>query len=57
MPSNSISIDLVNELGVPIAGPSANRFGHVSPTRAEHVYQDFKNQDEAHVYILDGGPC
>jgi len=36
-----------------VAGPSANRFGRISPTRAEHVMADF---GEA-VPVLDGGPC
>ncbi|MEN9317189.1 MAG: Threonylcarbamoyl-AMP synthase [Pseudomonadota bacterium] len=37
-----------------IAAPSANRFGRVSPTRAEHVWQDL---GDAAGLILDGGPC
>ena len=36
-----------------IAGPSANRFGRVSPTRATHVEQEFG----AALAVLDGGPC
>jgi L-threonylcarbamoyladenylate synthase len=36
-----------------IAAPSANRFGHVSPTTAEHVRAEFGDA----VPILDGGPC
>ena len=36
-----------------IAGPSANRFGRVSPTRAAHVEQEFG----AALAVLDGGPC
>ena len=36
-----------------IAAPSANRFGHVSPTTAEHVREEFG----AALFILDGGPC
>ena len=36
-----------------IAGPSANRFGRVSPTRAAHVEQEFG----ATLAVLDGGPC
>ncbi|MDR2852392.1 MAG: threonylcarbamoyl-AMP synthase [Burkholderiaceae bacterium] len=40
--------------GVPgIAGPSANRFGRVSPTTAEHVRREFDDQ----LLILDGGAC
>ena len=36
-----------------IAGPSANRFGRVSPTRAAHVEQEFGMA----LAVLDGGPC
>lgn len=39
---------------VGLAAPSANRFGSVSPTRAEHVHADLSGQD---VGVLDGGPC
>jgi L-threonylcarbamoyladenylate synthase len=36
-----------------VAAPSANRFGHVSPTTAEHVREEFGPG----LFILDGGPC
>lgn len=36
-----------------VAGPSANRFGHVSPTTAQHVRDEFG----ASVHVLDGGPA
>ncbi|MCG5072889.1 L-threonylcarbamoyladenylate synthase [Paraburkholderia tagetis] len=36
-----------------VAAPSANRFGHVSPTTAQHVREEFG----ATVHVLDGGPC
>lgn len=36
-----------------LAAPSANRFGQVSPTTAEHVRREFG----AHLAVLDGGPC
>ena len=40
--------------GVPgVAAPSANRFGRVSPTRADHVREEFGDT----VQVLDGGPC
>jgi L-threonylcarbamoyladenylate synthase len=40
--------------GVPgLAAPSANRFGHVSPTRADHVTAEFGPA----LWVLDGGPC
>lgn len=41
-----------------IAGPSANKFGHVSPTTAEHVREEFGDDAASPLaYILDGGPC
>lgn len=36
-----------------VAGPSANRFGRVSPTTAQHVHQEFGDS----LLVLDGGPC
>jgi len=44
----------LKEANVPIAAPSANKFGHVSPTTANHVYNDFKDDD---ISIVDGGQC
>lgn len=42
------------ELGVPgVAGPSANRFGRVSPTTAQHVYDEFGDG----LLVIDGGAC
>ena len=41
MPNNEIALELLRTYGKPIAAPSANKFGHVSPTKAEHVYKDF----------------
>ena len=38
-----------------VAAPSANRFGRVSPTTAEHVHSEFADMPE--LLILDGGPC
>jgi len=38
-----------------VAAPSANRFGHVSPTRASHVRSEFPDQPESELMILDGG--
>ena len=40
---------------MPVAAPSANKFGHVSPTKAEHVYKDFHKDTD--VLIIDGGEC
>lgn len=55
MPNHEIALDLLRESGVPIAAPSANKFGHVSPTKAEHVYNDFYKDSE--MFIIDGGSC
>ncbi|MBI5927526.1 MAG: threonylcarbamoyl-AMP synthase [Aquabacterium sp.] len=42
-----------------VAAPSANRFGRISPTRAEHVVEEFKDQGAGldEVWVLEGGPC
>jgi len=49
-PRHPISIALINAANVPIAAPSANKFGHVSPTRPSHVWHDLQNED---VWILE----
>ena len=51
MPNNSIALELISKSKCPIAAPSANKFGRISPTTAEHVRKQLKNVD----YILDGG--
>ncbi len=53
VPSHPVAQALLCEAGVPIAAPSANRFGHVSPTTAQHVLEDLGGR--IHL-ILDGGP-
>ena len=55
MPNNEIALDLIRTSGLPVAAPSANKFGHVSPTKAEHVYDDFHKDSE--VFIINGGSC
>ena len=55
MPSSEIALELLKVSGLPIAAPSANKFGHVSPSKAEHVYNDFYLDSD--VTILDGGAC
>lgn len=54
MPDNGIALALIEETGVPVAAPSANLSGRPSPTRAEHVLDDFAGLVEL---VLDGGPC
>ncbi|HEY4112775.1 MAG TPA: L-threonylcarbamoyladenylate synthase [Rhizomicrobium sp.] len=51
-PANGTARKLLAAAGMPLAAPSANRSGHVSPTRAEHVAEDFRDRIDL---ILDGG--
>lgn len=51
-PAHPLTQKLISKVG-PLAAPSANRFGKTSPTRAQHVREEFNNE----VYVLDGGPC
>jgi L-threonylcarbamoyladenylate synthase len=53
MPSHPVAIELIRRAGVPVAAPSANRFGHISPTTARHVLDDLDGRIDA---ILDAGP-
>jgi L-threonylcarbamoyladenylate synthase len=53
-PDHSLTRQLLKELPFPLAAPSANPFGYVSPTRAEHVNEQLGDKIG---YILDGGPC
>lgn len=53
-PDHVLSRQLLRELPFPLAAPSANPFGYVSPTRAEHVNEQLGSRIQ---YILDGGPC
>jgi L-threonylcarbamoyladenylate synthase len=45
--------EIIRALGKPLAAPSANRFGRISPTNAQHVLDDLKDQIPL---IIDGGP-
>ena len=54
VPRHPLALQLLRAFGGPIAAPSANRFGAVSPTTADHVQADL---GDAVDYILDGGPC
>lgn len=53
-PAHPVARALLAAFGGGIAAPSANRFGHVSPTTARHVVDDL---GDAVDLILDGGPC
>ncbi len=52
MPKHPVALELIRKAGVPIAAPSANRFGHTSPTTAQHVLDDLDGRIAA---VLDGG--
>ena len=51
MPDNEIALKLIRKANCPIAAPSANKFGQLSPVCAEHVKKQLPNID----FILDGG--
>jgi L-threonylcarbamoyladenylate synthase len=54
VPAHPIAHALLVEVGRPIAAPSANRSGHVSPVSADHVIEDLGDKIDL---VLDGGPC
>ena len=54
MPRHPITRELLLSLEFPLVAPSANPFGYVSPTTAQHVMQQLGDQVD---YTLDGGPC
>ncbi len=53
VPAHPAAQRLLSAFGKPVAAPSANRSGHVSPTTAEHVMADLAGRVD---FILDGGP-
>ena len=53
MPAHPVAHALIAAAGIPIAAPSANRFGHTSPTTAQHVLEDLDLRIDA---VLDSGP-
>jgi len=58
VPAHAMALALIERSGVGLAAPSANRFGAVSPTTAEHVLLDLGDRlDPRRDVILDGGPC
>jgi L-threonylcarbamoyladenylate synthase len=54
IPAPAATLELLRRANVPVAAPSANLFGHVSPTTAQHVAEQLGQRVD---YILDGGPC
>ena len=53
-PDHAVLQELLRQLEFPVAAPSANPFGYISPTTAEHVDMQLGSKID---YILDGGPC
>ena len=52
-PAHPVALAFLRACGTGVAGPSANRFGRVSPTTALHVAQELGSD----LLVLDGGPC
>lgn len=53
-PNHELTRELLKSLSFPLAAPSANPFGYVSPTKPEHVNEQLGDKID---YILDGGEC
>ncbi|MEM6801372.1 MAG: L-threonylcarbamoyladenylate synthase [Bacteroidota bacterium] len=53
IPNHSLSLELLSAIEFPLAAPSANPFGYISPTMASHVQEQLGSKIS---YILDGGP-
>jgi len=54
VPNHPVTLELLKQLPFPLAAPSANPFGSISPTKPEHVERYFKNDIQQ---VLDGGSC
>lgn len=53
-PKHPLTQTLLSQLPFPLAAPSANRFGYISPTNPHHIQRQFTDEIS---YILDGGSC
>ncbi|MGH8106982.1 MAG: L-threonylcarbamoyladenylate synthase, partial [Arenimonas sp.] len=53
-PAHPLALTLLQQLGGGVAAPSANRFGRISPTTAQHVRDEFGDSVPV---VLDGGEC
>ena len=54
IPNHPVALEMLRQFGGGIAAPSANKFGRISPTSAEHVRNDLGDEVDL---VLDGGPC
>ncbi|MDB5106396.1 MAG: Sua5/YciO/YrdC/YwlC family protein [Fibrobacteres bacterium] len=57
MPAHPVALALIRMAGFPLAAPSANPFGRLSPTEAAHVRDQFRDTESLIAFVLDGGPC
>ncbi|MBU1236054.1 MAG: threonylcarbamoyl-AMP synthase [Gammaproteobacteria bacterium] len=58
VPGHPLALELLKAFDGGVAAPSANRFGHVSPTTAQHVHDELGERGNNSVaMVLDGGPC
>lgn len=49
-PQHPVALQLINSVGIPLAAPSANKFGKTSPTKAQHVREEFGDS----VFVVEG---
>lgn len=62
-PRNQVALDIIRASKVPIAAPSANRFGHISPTCSSHVIKNFSTiqlsnfPSQKELMVFEGGQC
>ncbi len=56
VPGHPVTLRLLKILDRAVAAPSANRFGRISPTTADHVVSEFEGRDSV-AAVIDGGPC
>ncbi len=54
IPKHNLALELLRNINFPLAAPSANPFGYISPTKPEHVLKQLGGKIS---YILDGGTC
>lgn len=53
IPHHPVALELLQKIKIPLAAPSANKFGKTSPTTGAHVKKEFGET----VYVLESGPC
>lgn len=56
VPGHPVALKLLKTFGRALAAPSANRFGRISPTTADHVISEFEGSEMV-AAVIDGGPC